>query len=212
MKANIEKTFEIDQPVEKVWAFLSDIEKVVTCVPGAQLTEKVDDSNYKGKVSLKFGPVAAAYDGAITIDTMDANSHNMVLSGTGMDSKGKGSAGMTLNSSLTSKDPKLTEVGYNMDVTVTGKLAQFGSRLIVDVSDQLADQFIAKFKAALAEEAAQEAAHENVAAEAGGGSATATATTAPPKPKAAAEENSLSVFAILGGLIKRFFARLFGRS
>lgn len=201
MKAKIEKTFEIDQPVDRVWAFLSDIEKVVTCVPGAELTDKVDDKNYKGKVSLKFGPVAAAYDGAIAIENLDSSAYNMVMSGTGMDSKGKGSAGMTLNSTLTSKDANLTEVGYNMDVTVTGKLAQFGSRLIADVSDQLADQFIAKFKAALAEEAVAE----------GASSAASASAAAAPEAKAA-KENSLSAFAILGGLIKRFFARLFGRS
>lgn len=215
MKANIEKTFEIPQPIDKVWAYLSNPEKIVTCVPGASLTEKIDEENYKGIVSMKFGPVAAKYNGAIKIDKLDEANHDMVISGTGMDAKGKGSAGMVLNGKLNALSPTNTEVGYSMEVTVTGKLAQFGSRLIVDVSDQLANQFIDSFKSALEEEAGP--AETAAPVSDGGGATTAATTVTAAAPAAAAtsaqsapKDNSVNALALMWAVIKNFFARLFG--
>jgi uncharacterized protein len=66
MNTSINKTFHVAQPIDAVWANLTDPEKVVVCVPGASLTEKVDENNYKGGVELKFGPVKASYGGLIT--------------------------------------------------------------------------------------------------------------------------------------------------
>ncbi|MEL7531570.1 MAG: SRPBCC family protein [Bacteroidota bacterium] len=211
MKANIEKTFEVAHPIDRVWSYLSNPEKIVTCVPGASLTEKVDDENYKGKVSLKFGPVSAKYDGAIKLDKVDQGSHNMIITGSGMDAKGKGSAGMTLDCKLDEKDASNTAVAYEMEVSVTGKLAQFGSRLIVDVSDQLADQFIDSFKAALDAEAPAAAPTESVAdtgsgAEVAQEAAATVAHAAPAPPK----DNSVNALALMWAVIKGFFARLFG--
>jgi carbon monoxide dehydrogenase subunit G len=85
---------------------LTDPEKIVTCVPGATLTEKVDDDNYKGKVQLKFGPVKAGYDGLITFTERNADAKKMSLKGTGVDDKGKGSAEMVMNGNLTEKGRK----------------------------------------------------------------------------------------------------------
>lgn len=183
----------MNQPIEKVWEFLSNPEKVVTCVPGAKLTEKVDDTHYKGTVSLKFGPVAASYNGQISIDELDDEQHIMKISGKGMDTKGKGSAGMVMDGQLTAKGPDLTEVGYKMEISVSGKLAQFGSRLIVDVSNQLADQFVSSFKAAL----------ETAPAPAAEAAAVREEAAAEPK------DNAVNVFALIIGVIKAFFGRLF---
>ncbi|MEL6649517.1 MAG: SRPBCC family protein [Bacteroidota bacterium] len=213
MKANIEKTFEVAHPIDRVWAYMSNPEKIVTCVPGANLTEKVDEENYKGKVALKFGPVAAKYNGAIKMEKVDDTDHDMIITGSGMDAKGKGSAGMTLNCKLDSVDAGNTSVGYNMEINVTGKLAQFGSRLIVDVSDQLADQFIASFKSALDEEAAAAAPATPATPASGAETATATATAPSETQTATAakpKENSVNAFAIMWTVIKNFFARLFG--
>lgn len=145
MKAKIDRTFQVDQSIDKVWDFLSNPNKVVTCVPGAQITEQIDENNYKGQVGLKFGPVSAKYNGEVTIESLDAENHKMVLKGRGMDAKGKGSADMVMHGNLTEKDGG-TEVEYSMEVSVTGMLAQFGSRLITDVSNQVVNQFIANFK------------------------------------------------------------------
>jgi carbon monoxide dehydrogenase subunit G len=149
MTTSITKSFEVDSSVEETWANLSDPEKVVICVPGASLTEKVDDNNYKGEVELKFGPVKAKYGGLINFLERDAATHQMVLKGTGTDSKGKGGAEMTMKGNLTPGGTG-TLVNVQMDLNITGMLAQFGSRMINDVSNQVFDQFVSNFKNQLA--------------------------------------------------------------
>lgn len=145
MKTTIEKEFQLEEPVEKVWEYLSDPTKIVTCVPGASLTEKVDERNYKGQVATSFGPVKAHYNGEINIAERDATAHKLSLVGKGVDAKGKGSAEMTMNGQLTASGTG-TAVRFVMDISISGMLAQFGSRLIKDVSDQLLNQFVANFK------------------------------------------------------------------
>ncbi|MBV6425612.1 MAG: hypothetical protein KIPDCIKN_00093 [Haliscomenobacter sp.] len=151
MNTTIQKEFDIDQPIGLVWKALADPEYIVTCVPGASLTEKVDDRNFKGEVVAKFGPIKATYTGDIEIQELDETNHVMVLKGKGLDSKGKGSADMIMNGTLTETDGK-THVKFSMNIAIVGMLAQFGSRLINDVSDQLLNQFVENFKAKLAGE------------------------------------------------------------
>ncbi len=148
MTTSINKTFHVAQTMDAVWANLTDPYKVVVCVPGATLTEKVDDNNYKGGVELKFGPVKTSYAGVITFIERNAATHSMTLKGAGVDNKGKGGADMTMKGTLTEQDGG-TNVDVTMDISITGMLAQFGSRMIQDVSNQVFDQFIANFKAQL---------------------------------------------------------------
>ncbi len=148
MNTLIEKEFDIEQPIDVVWKSLADPEDIVTCVPGAAITEKIDDQNYKGEVVTKFGPIKAKYAGDIEIVELDEANYKMVLKGRGLDSKGKGSADMIMNGTLTEADGK-TNVKFSMDITIVGMLAQFGSRLINDVSDQLLNQFVANFRTKL---------------------------------------------------------------
>ena len=148
MNTLITKDFEIAQPIDIVWKSLANPEEIVGCVPGASITEKVDDKNYKGQVVTKFGPIKASYAGDIEIIELDEANHKMVLKGRGLDSKGKGSADMIMNGVLKEEGDK-TQVNFSMDITIIGKLAQFGSRLINDVSDQLLNQFVKNFAAQL---------------------------------------------------------------
>ena len=182
MKTTIEKTFDIDQPADKVWKLLSNPEEVVVCVPGASLTEKIDDKNYKGKVSMKIGPVKANYDGDIEIQELDEANKRMVLKGRGLDAKGKGSADMVMNGQVTDKEGG-SEVTYTMDISITGKLAQFGARLVHDVSDQLLKQFIQNFKNELS------------------GEGTSSDTDG---------DNSLNAGSLVGGMIKDKLGGIFG--
>jgi len=117
-------------------------------VPGAYLIEQIDGNNYKGGVELKFGPVKAKYEGLITFLERDAAAKKMSLKGKGIDSKGKGNAEMTMNGLLAEKDGG-TDVNVTMEINVSGMLAQFGSRLINDVSNQVFDQFVNNFRAQL---------------------------------------------------------------
>jgi uncharacterized protein len=152
MQTSISRIFEIDRPIKQVWRSLSNPNEIVTCVPGATLTEQVDENNYKGAVTLKFGPVKASYDGLVTFLERNAATKTMKLKGIGTDVKGKGGADMIMDGVLTEAAGK-TSVNVTMNVEVTGMLAQFGSRLINDVSNQVFDQFIANFSNKLAGEA-----------------------------------------------------------
>lgn len=185
MKTNIEKNFQVDHPIDVVWVNLSDPSKVVTCVPGAELTEKIDERNYKGKVSIKFGPVNVKYNGAIEIIELDDVNHKMVLKGKGTDTRGKGGADMEMMGKLSESEEGGTDVAYSMEVRVSGMLAQFGSRLIGDVTGQLANQFIDAFKVKL------------------GGKET--------KEDSAKEGVSLNAAAIAGNILKDKIGDLFGK-
>lgn len=145
MTTTITKEFHVDHSIEDTWNNLTNPDKVVVCVPGASLTEKIDDNNFKGEVELKVGPVKAKYDGLITFLERDAGAKKMSLKGSGTDSKGKGGAEMIMNGQLTEKDGG-TDVSVSMDLNITGMLAQFGSRLINDVSNQVFEQFVNNFK------------------------------------------------------------------
>lgn len=137
------------EAIEKIWSYLSDPTRIAGCVPGASLTEKVDEKNYKGQVTTSFGPVKASYNGAIEIAELNHEQYTMVLKGKGVDSKGKGNAEMTMKGTLLPAGNE-TSVKLMMEISVVGMLAQFGSRLIKDVSDQLLNQFIVNFKQLLA--------------------------------------------------------------
>ncbi|MEO1412609.1 MAG: SRPBCC family protein [Bacteroidota bacterium] len=218
MNTLIKKEFDIDQSIDIVWKSLADPEDIVGCVPGASITEKIDEHNYKGEVVTRFGPIKAAYAGDIKIVELDVDSRKMVLKGRGLDSKGKGSADMIMNGLLSERDGK-THVNFSMDITIVGMLAQFGSRLINDVSDQLLNQFVKNFQnklnaenppeaaPAVAEPAAGAAESTLEAVEAEVGTVAATAT-APTKSKAAPQappppvDNSLNAFSLIGTVLK----------
>ena len=145
MNANISKTFQVAHPIDIVGANITNPEKIVVCVPGASLTEMIDENNFKGEVELKFGPVKAKYGGSISFLERDVQQHSMKMKGAGTDVKGKGGADMLLDAVLKEIEGA-TEVSVTMDVTVQGMLAQFGSRLVTDATSHVFDQFVSNFK------------------------------------------------------------------
>lgn len=148
MNATITKSFHVPQLLDEVWANITNPEKIVVCVPGAKLTEMIDNDNFKGEVELKFGPVKASYGGHISFLERNADSKSMKMKGSGTDVKGKGGAELLLDANMSEKDGG-TDVSVTMDVTVQGMLAQFGSRLVTDATSQVFDQFVRNFKAQL---------------------------------------------------------------
>lgn len=148
MAIRIEKTFTVKARPEKVWAFLTDPEKVASCLPGAAITEKVDDRTYAGTMKVKLGPVSASYKGRLRFDRLDPEARVAELSGGGEETKGKGGAQMKMTSRLAEKDGG-TEVQVVSDVEVTGILAQFGRGMIDDVSDQMFEKFTGRMRASL---------------------------------------------------------------
>lgn len=145
MKTTITKSFEVEQPPSVVWKYLLDPEEVVECVPGVSIDEKIEEGVYKGKVGMKFGPISANYKADIIYEDVDEKNRKIVLIGKGVDTKGMGSADMQMNLDLSAKEDGGSKVDAIMEVTIIGKIAQFGSRLVNDVSNQLFKQFVANF-------------------------------------------------------------------
>ena len=149
MQVKMEKNFSVAAPIQDVWDFMTNIEKVCTCIPGAQYTDDLGDEKHAVLLTVKVGPIKSSYRGEATIRNMDANSYTIEIEGKGTDTKGKGGATMELVVKLTETDDHGTEVSGDSTVAIQGMLAQFGSRMIEDVSNQLFDQFTAALRGKL---------------------------------------------------------------
>ena len=137
----LENEFRVDVPVEEAWRVLLDVERIAPCMPGAQLQE-VEGDEYRGIVKIKVGPITAQYKGAARITEVDEANHRAVLRAEGRDTRGQGNASATVTTTL-QQDGGGTRVTIDSDVTITGKVSQFGRGVIVDVSAKLLDQFVA---------------------------------------------------------------------
>ena len=146
MALKIEKTFQVPEPVEKVWNFLSDPRRVATCVPGAQITEQVDERTYRGAISVKVGPSITNYKGEVQILLLDAQNHEIEILGKGQDVRGRGSASMKMTGKINVLASGATEVVSISEVNVVGILAQMGSRVIAEVSNVMFDAFTKNFQ------------------------------------------------------------------
>ena len=149
MALRIEKTFQVNEPIEKVWSYLSDPTKGSGCVPGAQITEKVDDKTYKGSISVKVGPSVTDYKGEVQILRLDPQNHEIEIQGKGQDVRGRGSASMTMTGKLVTLNGGATQVTSTSEVNVVGILAQMGSRVIAEVSNIMFEKFSQNFQALL---------------------------------------------------------------
>jgi carbon monoxide dehydrogenase subunit G len=137
----LENEFRVDVPVEEAWRVLLDVERIAPCMPGAQLQE-VEGDEYRGIVKVKVGPITAQYKGVARITESDETNHRAVIRAEGRDTRGQGNASATATAVL-QPDGDGTRVSIDSDVTITGKVAQFGRGVIADVSAKLLDQFVA---------------------------------------------------------------------
>src|SRR6202050_2242635 len=110
MATEITKTFQVKEPVEQVWSLLSDPRRVATCVPGASITEQVDEKTYKGAISVRVGPSTTDYKGQLQIVRLDPENHEIEILGKGQDVRGRGSASMKMTGKLRSLEGGGTEV------------------------------------------------------------------------------------------------------
>ena len=143
MEVKLEKRYELGVPAQDAWAILSDLESVASCMPGASLGEKTGDNAFKGSVKVKVGPATAQFGGEVEILSMDSANRSLVLKGKGAD-KGGSSASMELEASIEEADGQSVLVGL-ATVIVNGKFAQFGGRMMVQVSDVILKQFVDNF-------------------------------------------------------------------
>lgn len=152
MAIRIEKTFQVPEPLESVWKFISDPRKVANCLPGAQITEAVDDRTFKGVIKVQVGPSVTDYKGQVQIERLDDQKHEIELVGKGQDIRGKGSASMKMSGKVQSLPDGSTEVVSVAEINVVGLLAQMGGRMIQEVSNQMFAAFSANFAARLRQE------------------------------------------------------------
>ncbi|WP_028669829.1 SRPBCC family protein [Saccharospirillum impatiens] len=193
MQVNLDKVFKLSGPASNAWTFLQDIPAVARCLPGAEITEQVDDANYKGTVKVKIGPATANFKGDINIKSIDASKQQIQMVGKGGDVKGTSSATMDLTASVRELEGGGCElVGY-AEVSVTGKMASLGGRMMNQVSDQILNQFGDNFAnqvLAMGEGEAAEAAAE----------------------KAAQQPKELNGFAFIWSLLMNNLRKVFGGS
>ena len=149
MKVKMTKNFTIGAPIGNVWDFMTDIEKVSSCIPGAKYVEDLDDNCHAVMLTIKVGPIKSSYKSEVSIRNLDVNNHTLEIEGRGIDVKGKGGATMEMVGSLTDSGDGTTEINGDSTVTIQGMLAQFGSRMVEDVSNQLFLQFTKSLAAKL---------------------------------------------------------------
>jgi len=137
--------FEVAVPPEVAWAVLIDVEKIAPCLPGAQLKE-IDGDEYRGSVTVKVGPITASYQGVAHFEELDVEARRVVLKAEGRDTRGQGNASALITAQL-SPSERGTLVKVSTDLSITGKLAQFGRGVLADVSTKLLAQFAENLEA-----------------------------------------------------------------
>ena len=145
MEVKAEKQLKLNQNPDMVWKMMIDPSFMVKTVPGAELTEQLDDRNFNGKISLKIGPVTAKFNGEAKFTKLVEEDYELTLEGKGLDTSGKGGANMTMNIKLAPIDDGGTEMKSSMSLSITGRLAQFGGRMIVAVNNKMFDQWAKSF-------------------------------------------------------------------
>lgn len=151
MEVKLDKRYPLEVDAARAWAVLRDIRAVAGCMPGASITEQVDDTHYKGAVKVKVGPTTAAFAGDIEVRGVDEAAQQVVIFGKGAD-RGGSSASMELTANVEADpaDPSKSTLVGKADVIVNGKFAQFGGRMMVQVSDMVLGQFADNFRATAA--------------------------------------------------------------
>ena len=145
MKVEIDKSYPVAASADAAWEFLQNIKAVASCMPGAEITEQSDDSHFKGSVKVKIGPAVAAFKGDIEVENIDTAKKELILLGKGADTKGSSSVSMRLCASIRDTGDGQCELIGRSEITVNGKMASFGGRMMNAISDKILQQFADNF-------------------------------------------------------------------
>ncbi len=139
---DFDNSFEVPLPPDQAWRTLMDIERIAPCMPGAELTEIVDDKRFNGKVSVRLGPVALTFQGTASFEDIDEGAHTAAVRAQGSDAKGRGGANATVSFHLESSDSG-SIVKIHTDLQLSGSVAQYGrgAGMIQDLASQIIAQF-----------------------------------------------------------------------
>lgn len=215
MEVKLDKQYPLAVDAQRAWAILSDLKATAACMPGADITEQLGESSYKGAVKVKVGPAVAQFGGTVDVLEKDDAARKVVMLGKGAD-KGGSSASMDLTATVVSdpEDPSRCVLHGVAAVIVNGKFAQFGGRMMVQVSEMILGQFVENFARAaqaLPAPADAAAAPAGAAAVAAPAEASAAPAAADPAPAARSSANEINGMAIFWALVKGWFAGLFGK-
>jgi carbon monoxide dehydrogenase subunit G len=195
-----ENSFDVPLPAPQAWKTLMDIERIVRCLPGAELTDKIDDRTYKGKVSVRLGPVALSFAGTASFEEIDDATRHARVKASGIDQKGRGGANAVTSFSV---EPAAegSRVVVKTDLNLSGSVAQYGrgAGMIQEVAQQLIGQFAANLRRQLAAETAASA------------PVATRATTAVPQPGPQPPVKPISGFRLFALALWGRFRRLLGR-
>jgi carbon monoxide dehydrogenase subunit G len=194
MKVQLSRTFALPASADAAWAQLQDIAAVASCMPGAKITERVDETHYKGTVGVKVGPASLSFRGDIEVKSVDESARTLRLFAKGTDTTGGSGASMDLTASVVGLDASSCNLVGESEVSMSGKAAAFGARLIGPVSDQVLSQFAANFAARLQAMPAQAAPVQAQAA-------------AAPAPEA----KPLNALSLMWAVVRGWFRSLFAR-
>jgi carbon monoxide dehydrogenase subunit G len=190
--------FRVSVPVDEAWDVLTSVERIAPCMPGAELTG-VEGDDYTGKVKVKLGPITAQYKGVASFESLDPDAHRAVLRASGREMRGQGNASARVVAQLT-PEGDATRVSIDTDLTITGKVAQFGRGVIADVSSQLIQVFATNLEATLAADRPATGAAEPAADDEAAPSTAAAASA----PVAEPEVESLDLLRVArGAVLKR---------
>jgi uncharacterized protein len=144
----IANEFTVTAPIAQAWELFNDLEQVIPLMPGAQMTGQEGDDTL-GKVKIKVGPVTSEFNGKVHFVERDAEQYRAVIDAKGKESRGTGNAAATVTATLHA-DGDRTRVTVDTDLKIVGKLAQFGSGMLQQVSEKLLGQFVESLEAKLA--------------------------------------------------------------
>jgi carbon monoxide dehydrogenase subunit G len=155
----IANEFTVSAPIEDAWNVLTDLEQVIPLMPGAQMTGREGD-DVLGKVKVKVGPVTSEFSGKVHFVEQDPTAHRAIIDGKGKEARGTGNAAATVTAQLHEAGDH-TRVTVDTDLKIVGKLAQFGSSMLQQVSEKLLGQFVESLEAKLAADSAPAAPAQN---------------------------------------------------
>jgi uncharacterized protein len=149
MALTFEHSFVVRAPAARVWDYLTDPYRVAPALPGAAITETIDERTYAGTITVKVGPVSARYKGKVRFESLDAAAGIAEIAASGQDVSGRGGADMKMRSRIVERPGGESEVSVVSEVNVTGIMAQFGRGLMQDVSNQMFERFTEAMRAEL---------------------------------------------------------------
>jgi uncharacterized protein len=151
----IANEFAVSAPADDLWSFLLDVERIAPCMPGAELTETIDERTWNGKVHVKFGPVVMSFAGTVSMESRDDEAHRVVLRAKGTELKGKGAADASVTSWLEpGRRADRTTVKMQAEITLVGAAAQMSRGLLPEISKKLTQQFADCLESSMAAEGA----------------------------------------------------------